>query len=41
MAKLETIQDLIDASETERSQRKIDIRGQVVSEVEDSEFQFH
>ena len=42
MSKLETIQDLLEATEEKRSNRKIELRGQVRSEIDgDNEFQFH
>jgi uncharacterized protein YdeI (BOF family) len=42
MGKIETIQDLFDTEEDERSNHQVQIRGQVMSDIDnDKEFQFH
>ena len=41
MSKLETIQDFLDATKEEREEANIQIRGQIVSDIEEEEFHFH
>ena len=41
MSKLETIQDFLDATKEEREKANIEIRGQIVSEIEEDEFHFN
>ena len=41
MSKLETIKDFLDATQKERDNATTQIRGQIVSEIEDGEFHFY
>ena len=40
MSKIETIQDFLDANQEERNKSQVQIRGQIVSDIEENEFHF-